>query len=149
MGGIACGGQTRLARANDGERLARWEMGESFFEGAGEMELWRFGRDAEDGFAEAEDAVGGGFEGLRGGIVCGAGNDHLQGMMGKERGGKAVGGGEEAILRRDSGEGFKSFLGEGAVAIVASESVHSNQGDGGDGVGTGRGRILERLAANV
>ncbi len=33
------------------------------------MELWGFGGDAEDGFAEAEDAMGGGFEGLRDGIV--------------------------------------------------------------------------------
>jgi hypothetical protein len=33
------------------------------------MELGRFRGDAEDGFAEAEDVVGGGFEGLRGGIV--------------------------------------------------------------------------------
>src|SRR5713226_9448911 len=60
--GIAGGGETGLAGADDGEGLTGGEMGESFFEGAGEMELGSFGGDSEDGFAEAEDAVGGGFE---------------------------------------------------------------------------------------
>jgi len=35
------------------------------------------------------------------------------------------------------------------VAIIAGESVHANEGDGGDGIGAGRGRILKGLAADV
>src|SRR5260370_26541401 len=66
---------------DDGESFAGGEMRESFFEGAGEMELWSFGSDTEDGFAEAEDAVGGGFEGLRGRIIGGTGDDDLNRMM--------------------------------------------------------------------
>ncbi len=48
-----------------------------------------------------------------------------------------------------AGEGFERFLGEGVVAVVAGEGVHSNQGDGGDGICAGRWRILEGLAADV
>ncbi len=70
------------------------------------MELGRFGRYTEDGLAEAEDAVGGGFEGLRGGIIRMAGDDNLQRMMDEKRGGEAVGGGEEAVLGGDAAEGF-------------------------------------------
>jgi hypothetical protein len=58
---VACGGEAGLAGADDSEGFAGRKMGESFFEGAGEMELGSFGSDAQDGFAEAEDAVGGGF----------------------------------------------------------------------------------------
>src|SRR5712664_844807 len=78
-----------------------------------------------------------------------AGDDYLQWMMGEERGGEAVGGGEEAVLRGDAGEGFERFLGEGAVAVVAGEGVHSNQGDGGDGIRAGSWGILKGLAADV
>src|SRR5258708_1477095 len=70
-------------------------------------------------------------------------------MMGKKRGGEAVGGGEEAVLRGDAGEGFERFFSESTVTVVAGEGVHSNQGNGGDRIGTGRGRILEGLAADV
>src|SRR6267142_2828613 len=76
-------------------------------------------------------------------------DDDLQRMIREKRGGEAVGGGEEAVLRGDAGESFERFLGEGVVAVVAGKSVHSNQGDGGDGIGAGRGRILEGLAADV
>src|SRR6267143_1270517 len=78
-----------------------------------------------------------------------AGDNDLQRMIREKRGGEAVGGGEEAVLRGDAGEGFERFLGEGAVAIVADEGVHANQGDGGNGIGAGRGRILKGLAADV
>jgi len=128
-----------LAEANDGEWFAGWEMRESFFESASEMNLRSFGRDTKDRFAEAEDTVGGGFEGLRSGIVCRTSDDDLDGMMGEERGSETVCGGEEAVLRSDAGKGFERFLGESAVAIVAGEGMHSNQGDGGDGIGAGRG----------
>src|SRR5580692_433095 len=101
--GVAGGRETGIAGANDGDWFVDGEMGESFFEGAGEVELGSFGSNAQDGFAEAVDAVGGGFEGLGGGIVRIACDDDLQGMMGEERGGEAVGGGEEAVLRGDSG----------------------------------------------
>src|SRR5260370_23409019 len=120
---IAGGRQAGLAGADDGERFSRREMGESFFEGAGEMELGSFWSDAKDGFSEAKDAVGGGLEGLGGGIVRIAGDDDLQRMMGEERGSEAVGGGEEAVLWGDAREGFERFLGEGIVAVVAGEGV--------------------------
>ena len=41
------------------------------------------------------------------------------------------------------------FSGEVVVAVVAGEGVHSNERDGGDGIGAGRGGILEGLAADV
>src|SRR2546421_11877899 len=120
-------------------------MRKSFFEGAGEMELRRFRSDAEDGFAETEDAVGDGFEGLGDGIVRIAGNNDLQRVMSKESGGQAVGGGEEAVLGGDASEGFERFFGEGVVAVFAGECVHSNEGDGGDGISAGRRGILKGL----
>ena len=113
-------------------------MRESFFESASEMNLRSFGRDTKDRFAEAEDAVSSGFEGMGGGIVGGASDNHLAGMMGEKRGSETVCGGEEAVLRSDAGKGFERFLGESVVAIVAGESVHSNEGDGSDGIGSGR-----------
>jgi len=67
--GVAGWGEAGLAGTNDGEGFFGGEMGESFFESARKLELRRFRGDAEDGFAEAEDAVGGGFEGLGCGIV--------------------------------------------------------------------------------
>src|SRR5260370_41184355 len=78
-----------------------------------------------------------------------AGDDDLQRMIREKRGGEAVGGGEEAVLWGDAGEGFERFLGEGAVAVVAGEGVHSNQGNGCDGIRAGRGGILKGLAADV
>jgi len=149
LGGVAGGGEAGIARADEGERFFHGEMGEGFFEGAGKLELWGFGCDAENGLAEAEDTVGGGFECLRSGIVGGAGDNNLQRMMGKKSGGEAIRGGEEAVLGSDTGEGFKRFLREGAIAIVAGEGVHANEGNGSDGIRAGRGRILKRLAANV
>ncbi len=146
---IAGGRQASLAGTDNGERLVGGEMGKGFFEGAGKLELWGFGSDAQDGFAEAEDTVGSGFECLRGGIIGGADDNNLQRVMGKKSGGEAVGSGEEAVLGSDAGEGFKRFLREGAIAIVAGESVHANQRDGSDGIRAGGGRILKRLAANV
>src|SRR5260370_33316041 len=78
-----------------------------------------------------------------------AGDDDLQRMIREKRGGEAVGGGEEAVLWGDAGEGFKRFLGEGVVAFVPGEGVHANQGDSGDGIGARRGGILKGLAADV
>jgi len=113
------------------------------------MELRSFRGDPEDGFAEAEDAVRGGFEGLGGGIVRITCDDDLQRMIREKRGGEAVGGGEKAVLRGDTGESFERFMGEGVVAFVAGEGVHSNQRNGGDGIRSGRGGILKGLAADV
>ena len=104
--GVAGGRQTGVAGADDDECFVGGKMRESLFESAGQMELGSFASDAQDGFAEAVDAVGGGFEGLGGGIVRIACDDDLQGMMGEERGGEAVCGGEEAVLRGDTSEGF-------------------------------------------
>src|SRR5712664_3555499 len=113
------------------------------------MELRSLGSDAQDGFAEAEDAVGSVFERWSGGVVGGASDDNLDRMMCEHGCGEAVGRGEEAVLRGDAGEGFERFLGEGAVPIVAGESVHANQSDGSDGIRAGRGGILKGLAADV
>src|SRR5712692_459550 len=126
-------------------------MRHSFLESTGQIvqEYALTGTKTQDRFAEAEDAVGGGFEGLRGGIVRIAGDDDLQRMICEERGGKAVGGGEETVLGGDAGEGFESFLRESVVAVVAGESVHSNQGNSGDGIRAGRRGILKGLAADV
>jgi len=138
-----------LAGADYGEGFASGEMVESFVESAGEMELRRFRGDAEDGFAEAEDAVGGGLEGLGSGIVRIASDDDLKRVMCEKRGGQAIGRCEEAVLGSDAGEGFERFLGEPVVAFVAREGVHSNESDGGDGIGAGRWRILKGLAADI
>ena len=105
--------------------------------------------ETENGFAEAEDAVSGGFEGLGGGIVRIAGDDDLDGVMGEEGGGQAICGSEKTVLGDDAGEGFQSFFGEVVVTVVAGEGVPSNQGDSGDGIGAGGRRILEGLAADV
>src|SRR5258708_35369661 len=125
-------------------------MRDCFLESTGQIvqEAAVTGTKTENGFAEAEDAVGGGFEGLGGGIVRIASNDDLQRMIREKRGGDAVGSGEEAVLRGDAGEGFERFLGEGTVAVVAGEGVHSNQGDGGDGIRAGSWGILKGLAAD-
>ena len=138
-----------MAGADNREGFIGGKMGESFLEDAGEMELGSFGSDAQDGFAEAEDAVGGGFESLGGGIVRIAGDYDLERMIGEERGGEAVGGGEKAVLRGDACECFERFLSESVVALVASEGVQANEGDGGDGIGARCGGILKRFAANV
>ena len=62
--------------------------------------------------------------------------------------GEAVGGGEQAVLRGEPGEGFESFLGPMVEALFAGEGVEAIENDGGDGIGAGRGRILNRFAAN-
>src|SRR5207253_5063024 len=111
----------RLTGADYGEGLLGWEMQQSFLESTNEMELRRFGSDTEEGFTEAVEAVGGGFEGLRGGIVYRAGDDDLQRMMGEECGGQAVSGGEEAVLRGDAGEGFGGCLLERDVVILGMD----------------------------
>ena len=85
--GIAGGREACLAGADDGERFAGGEMRESFLESPGEMELRGFGGHAQNGFAEMEYAVCGGFEGLRGGIIRMAGDDDLHRMIREKRGG--------------------------------------------------------------
>jgi len=92
--------------------------------------------------------VGCGFEGLAHGSSNGR-DDDLDWVMREERGGEAVGGGEEAVLRAMPAKASSVFLGEDAVAFVAGEGVHSNQGDGGDGIGAGRGGILKGLRPYV
>ena len=47
-----------MTGADYGEGFICGEMGESFLQGASEMELGSFESDTEDGFAEAVDAVG-------------------------------------------------------------------------------------------
>lgn len=85
--GIRCWREAGLAGANDGEGFAGGKMGQGFFQGASEMELRRFGRHSQDGFAEAIDAVGGGFERLGNGIVRFAGDDDLDWVICEERSG--------------------------------------------------------------
>ncbi len=146
---IARGREAGLARADDGERLVGRQMRKRFFEGAGEMELWSVRSDAQDGFAEAVDAVSSGFKSLGGGIIRIASDDNLNGMTGEERGSKAVSGGKEAVLWTNAGESFEGFLSERIMAIIARERMHSNERDGGGRIGSRRGGILERLAAHV
>ncbi len=147
--GIASGRKTGLAGADYSEGFSGGKMRESFFQAASKVELRSLWSDAEDGLAEAVDAMGGGFKGLGDGIVRISRDDDLQWMMGEKRGGQAVSGREEAVLGGNAGEGFERFLGQDIVAVVAGEGVHSNQGDGSDGIGAGRWGILERLAADV
>src|SRR6267143_74450 len=94
LGGIAGWRKTGLAAANQGERFAGGEMGESFLQGAREIGERGSRRDSNNGFSKTEDAMCGGFESLGGGIVRFAGDDDLQRMVRKECGGKSVGGGE-------------------------------------------------------
>src|SRR5467141_2996409 len=63
------------------------------------MELGSFGSDAEDGFAEAVNAVGGSFEGLGGGIFRWASDDHLNRMVGEEGGSQGIRTGRGRILQ--------------------------------------------------
>ncbi len=89
-----------MARADDGDGFVGGEVGEGFLEGACEMSKRRAGRDSQNGFAETEDTVGRGFEGLSGGIVSAPSDDHLQWMIRKERRREAVGGCEGSARRR-------------------------------------------------
>src|SRR6266480_4507789 len=58
--------QACLAGTDDGQGMFGVEVGHGFFLRAREKEFGRFRGDSEKGFAEAEDAGGGGFQGLRG-----------------------------------------------------------------------------------
>jgi len=149
LGGIAGRREAGLAGADHGKRFIGGKMGQSFLERTGEMRERGAGRDAQNGFAEAKDAVGGLLESLRDRVVRRAGDNDLQRMIRKERCREAVSCSEEAILRGNPGEGFERFAGERVVALVASECVETNECDGGDGICAGCGGILERLAANV
>lgn len=124
--GVAGRREAGLAGADDGERFVGGEMGQGFLERTGKMREGSGGRHAQNGFAETKDAVRGFFESLRGGIVRGARDNHLQRMIGKECGSEAISSCEETVLRSDSGEGFERFAGEGVVAIVAGEGVETN-----------------------
>ena len=101
-----------MAGADDRESFVGGEMRKGFFESAGERGELGGGSNAQNGLAEAEDAVSGVFEGLRRWVVGGTGDNNLNGMTGKERGGEAVGCSEEAVLWGDAGESFERFLGE-------------------------------------
>src|SRR5260370_8707990 len=80
----------------------------------------------QDGFAKAVYAIGGDFEGKRGGIV-GSPCDHpLHGMAREKKRSQAVRRGEESVLRRGSREGFPRFLGEIVVTLVPAQAVHPN-----------------------
>ena len=138
-----------MSGENHRQCLVSGEMRQRFLERAGKMELLRFGRHPENRFAEAVDAVRSGFEGLRGGIVGTPGDYNLQRVAREKRGGEAVGRGEHSVLGSDASKSFERFLCKVVIPFVAGEPVHANQRDRRDGIGSGRGRILERLAANV
>src|SRR5579864_5909166 len=107
------------------------------------------GCDAQDGLAEAVDAVCRFFK-FRGKlIIFGASDYDLRWMMRKESCGKTVGSGVKAILRRNARESFQRFLREIVGAVGASESVETDQRDDGRGISAGSRRILKRLAANI
>jgi hypothetical protein len=114
-------------------------MRESFFEGSGKIGELGTGMQSQDGFTDAEDAVRGGFEGFRGGVIGKAGDDDLEWIVREECGSEAVRRSEEAVLGRDARKGFEGFLGQGAVAVVTGKSVHSNERNARDGIRAGRG----------
>ena len=62
-------------------------MGKGFLKGSGKSGELRAGSDAQDGLAEAEDAISCFFEGLRIGVIRIASDDDLNGVIGKECGG--------------------------------------------------------------
>src|SRR5258708_3200048 len=101
---------------------------------------------AKNGLAETIDATGNLFEMASLRIIGGAGDNHLQGVARVENCGKSIGGGEEAVLRRNAGEGFQSALGCVAVAHVYRVTIQAIECECGDGVPGGCRRILERLA---
>ena len=69
-------------------------MWKSLFEGASKSSELRTRTEAEDGLAEAKDAVGGGLEGLCRRVMRIAGDDDLNGMIREERGSKTIRGGK-------------------------------------------------------
>src|SRR5258708_11849161 len=113
------------------------------------MELRSFRSDAQDGLAETEDAMGGGFECLGCWVIGAAGDDDLQGMMSKECRREAVGGSKETVLRGDACKGFERLLRAGVIAVVAREGVEAYKRDRGDGIGAGRGGILKGFSAHI
>lgn len=134
--------------AHYGEWFVGSEMRKNLLQGAGESGEWRAGSDSEHGFAETIDAMSGGFEGPSDGVIRIARDQDLNGVTREERGSETVGRGEQTVLRSDAGKSFERFLCEIAVTLVAGESVHANECDGGHGISAGSGGILKRLAAH-
>src|SRR5580698_973129 len=89
------------------------------------------------------------FEGLRDWIIGAPRDDDLERMSREESSGETIRRGKHSILRRDPRESFEGFLSKIVIAFVTGESVHTNQRDRRDGICSWRGRILERLAANI
>lgn len=114
-------------------------MGKRFPESARQSGELSAGSNAQNGLAEAEDAVGGILKSLRRGIIRITGDDNPNGMMRKERGGEAVSGSKKPVLRSNASKGFERFSCEIMVTLLAGENVHSNERNGRDGIGARRG----------
>src|ERR1700736_4638534 len=78
---------------------------------------------AENGFAETKYATRGQFKGLSHPIVRGAGDDNLQRVRRKRRGGKSIVGAEQAVTRRDTRKGLQSLLRGDPVDFFAAEGL--------------------------
>ena len=132
LGRILGRGQAGLSGADHGEGLIGREVPHGFLERSAREEGWSTRREPQDGFAQAEDVVGRGFEGLGGGIIGVTGDDDLRGVVREEHGREPVRGGEEAVLWGESRKGFQCFPCEGMVAVVAGEGMQANQREGRD-----------------
>src|SRR5690348_8979586 len=147
--GIAGRRQTSLAHTDDGDSFVGGKMRQGFLECPCKMEPLSLGSYTQDGLAKSVDLMRSLLEGLRGGIIGAAGDDHLHRMARKQRGCKAVGGGKHSVLGCDASKGFERFLSKVVIAKVAGKGMHANQCDGRDGVCAGSWRVLKRFAANV
>ena len=79
-----------MAGAHDCKKFVGRNVRERFLKRASQSSELRAWSDAQDGFAEAEDAVRGGLQTLGRGVSCAASNNNLDGMARKQRGGEAI-----------------------------------------------------------
>src|SRR5438309_1461011 len=98
-------------------------MRKSFLQSSGEIGQCRVGSDAQDGFAETEDAMRSFFHSSGGGIVGGSSDHHLQRVMCEERSGQTIRRGEHSVLTCDSGKALECFLRKVVVPSIACERV--------------------------
>ena len=108
----------------------------------------RFRSGAQDRFAETIDIVCGFFECCCLGIARCAEHDYLEGVARVQQRGEPIRCGEQSVLRDQAYEGFERFFGPVAVEFFAGQAIQTVERDDRDGIGAGRGRILQRLAAN-
>src|SRR5207248_5889652 len=74
-------------------------------------------------------------------------DNHLQVRLGKYLCGNAVGSGEHAVLLRHAGKNFQRGQRFVAIASVVGVSMQAQERNSSRGIGSGRGRVLKRLAS--